>query len=474
MKTIIIGGGLGGLSAATTLAAHGEETILFEKNEHFGGKMKSIDIDGYHFDFGPNTITMPYVFEDILRMGGMDKTLTYRLLDVHTRNQFPDGTIFDLSSDRNYMMEQLKSFDQKGWKTYDRFLQDITKLFRTSYSSFLSRAFTSKRDYISFSLLKDTINVRPLMSMDRFFHSYFTSPYVRMALNRYATYVGSDPYRAPATFAMIAYLELMEGVYYVEGGNTKIAEAMTRAATNAGARLHAGTEVKSLVQAKDHIRGVVLENGEYVEADHVIINGDIGQTLPALLGEKQPTYDPSISAFVILAGLDASLPLHHHHLLFSDDYKKEFAELKAGRYSDDPTIYISTSRKSDPAVSPNGDNCFILVNAPPGQEIDADEYKQLIYDKLHRNGIRVSSHIQTESIWTPQDIETRFSSFRGALYGPSVNNKKQAFLRPRNKSDRFRNLYFAGGSTHPGGGSPIVTLSGQNVANHILGILTET
>ncbi|SDJ18496.1 phytoene desaturase family protein [Salimicrobium halophilum] len=472
MKTIIIGGGLGGLAAATTLAAHGVETVLFEKNDHFGGKMKRVDIDGYHFDFGPNTITMPYVFEDILRMGGMDNKLNYRPLEVHTRNQFPDGTVFDLSSNRDYMIQQLSAFDSKGAKTYDRFLQDITRLFHTSYASFLSRAFTSRKDYLSPSLLKETMKVRPLMSMDRFFSRYFSSPYVQTALNRYATYVGSDPYRAPATFAMIAYLELMEGVYYVEGGNTQIAETMTVAARNAGASLHSDTEVKSLLKEKDHIRGVVLDNGEHIEADNVIVNGDVGQALPALLGEKQPKYDPSISAFVILAGLDGSLPLHHHHLLFSGDYKKEFTDLQSGRYPEDPTIYISTSRKSDPDVSPDGDNCFLLVNAPPGKEVDAERYKQLIYDKLRNNGIPIASYVKTERIWTPKDIEKQFSSFRGALYGPSVNNKKQAFLRPRNKSDRFHNLYFAGGSTHPGGGSPIVTLSGRNVANHILGKLT--
>ncbi|SIS38268.1 phytoene desaturase family protein [Salimicrobium flavidum] len=473
MKTIIIGGGLGGLSAAISLASEGVETVLYEKNSHFGGKMKSVDIDGYHFDFGPNTITMPYVFENVLRKGGMEKKLTYEKLEIHTRNQFPDGTIFDLSSDRNRMIEQLETLDKKGADSYDRFLKAITSLFSVSYSSFLTRTFTSRCDYFSFRLLKDTWKVRPFTNMDRFFKHYFSSPYVRNALNRYATYVGSDPYRAPATFAMIAYLELMEGVYYVRGGNTKIADTMVQAARNSGACLYNNQKVSALMKDEDNITGVILEGGEKIEADHIIINGDIAHTLPELLDEELPKYDPSVSAFVITAGLKGSLPFHHHHLFFSSDYKQEFKELRSGRFPSDPTIYIATSCKTDSSVSPKGDNCFILVNAPPGQKIDKETYKRLIYHKLEANGFPISNYIVTEKIWAPEDIEQEFSTFQGSLYGPSVNNKKQAFLRPRNKSDRFQNLYFAGGSTHPGGGSPIVTLSGQNVANHILGKITK-
>ncbi|WP_233129766.1 MULTISPECIES: phytoene desaturase family protein [Salimicrobium] len=468
MKTIIVGGGLAGLSAAVTLASEGVETVLYEKSSHFGGKMKSVDMDGFHFDFGPNTITMPYVFENVLRKGGMGGTLSYEKLSTHTRNQFPDGTVFDLSSDRDVMIRQLNRMDEKGSGRYDRFSEAISKLFDTSYSSFLTRVFTGKKDYVSASLLTSTMQVRPMQSMNSFYRRYFSSPHVIDALNRYATYVGSDPYRAPATFAMIAYLELMEGVYYVRGGNTKIAETMVQAAENCGASLHKNREVISLLKKGKRIEGVVLEDGEKVKADNVIINGDLAHTLPSLLEEEKPEYDPSISAFVILAGIDGTLPLHHHHLFFSADYKKEFSELRSGEYPEDPTIYIATSRKSDPSISPDGDNCFIMVNAPPGRSVDKEEYKRVIYNKLENSGIHLSERILFEQIWTPFDIEKEFSSFQGALYGPSVNNRKQAFLRPRNKSDRFDNLYFAGGSTHPGGGSPIVTLSGQNVANYLL------
>lgn len=484
MKVSIIGGGLGGLSAAVTLARHGVEVDLFEKNHHFGGKMMPFDEQGYHFDFGPNTITMPDVFRDVLRQGGIepDKELDFVKIERHTRNQFSDGTIFDLSSNSKYMKKQLADVDPNGAAQYDQFLDEIDRLFQLSRRHFLNRTFSSWSDYFSPSLANALSRVRPLQSMHHFFRTYFSNPKVIQSLNRYSTYVGSNPYDAPATFAMIAHLELSDGVYFVRGGNTNIAASFVKAARNQGARLHHNQAVHRILTKGKKAVGVELKDGQHIEADRVILNGDLLDAVPKLLDEElSPSLskkridkvDPSISAFVIMAGLDTKLEeLHHHHVFFSDNYQEEFKELQNGAYPSDPTIYICTSSKSDPSISPKGDNCFILVNAPAldsRNPLEDQQYKQLIYKKLHKAGLPLTSHLMFERVVTPEDIKQKFGAFRGSLYGPSSNSKLQAFMRPFNKSKDLKNLYFCGGSTHPGGGSPMVVLSGQNVANQIIG-----
>ncbi|WP_245807729.1 phytoene desaturase family protein [Halobacillus massiliensis] len=487
MKTIIVGGGLGGLSAAVTLAKEGGEVQLFEKNQHFGGKMMPVDEDGYHFDFGPNTITMPHVFQNVMDQGGIPRSAQpdFHKIKTHTRNQWENGEVFDLSTDPSYMKQQLYKLDPKAEDLYGDFLQEVERLYQLSNRYFINRTFLNFKDYLSGELALNTMKVRPFQSMNAFFSKYFTHPGIIQALNRYATYIGSNPYRCPATFAMIAHLELNDGVYYVRGGNTKIAEAFVKAARNQGAQLHSGHEVTRLLTTDDKITGVQLKNDEKISADQVIINGDLLHTIPRLLEKEQrrslnddiiENYDPSVSAFVIMAGLNTRMEnLHHHHVLFSSDYRKEFNELTQGKYSSDPTIYISTSSKTDREVSPHGDNCFILVNAPAvgGGGINKESYKKLIYEKLQRNQINIEKYLSYEKVVAPQDIESKFYSFKGALYGPSSNTKLQAFRRPYNRSQDFSNLYFCGGSTHPGGGSPMVVLSGQNIANYLVGKKTS-
>ncbi|GEN52467.1 phytoene desaturase family protein [Halobacillus faecis] len=488
MRVVIIGGGLGGLSAAVTLAKHGADVRLFEKNDHFGGKMMSVDEGGFHFDFGPNTITMPEVFQDVLRQGGLDprEELPFAKIVTHTRNEFQDGTTFDFSTDQRYMKQQLKRLDPKGHVMYEDFLVEIERLYHLSQKHFLHRTFNGWSDYLSPSLAKSMTKVRPLESMDHFFRRYFSNPKITQALNRYSTYIGSNPYQAPATFSMIAHLEWNDGVYFVRGGNTRIADRFVKAAENVGVRLYSGTEVTRILHENQKVTGVETDDGDRFEADHVIMNGDLLQAVPKLIdpearrtmtNRKLKGYDPSISAFVIMAGLDTKISrLKHHHLFFSSDYKKEFHVLKEGYYADDPTIYVCTSSKSDYSVSSKGDNCFILVNAPALKQkggYDKQAYKNHIYDRLQEAGVPIKDHIQVEKVWDPADIEKYFGAYRGSLYGPSSNRRSQAFMRPFNKSQDLDGLWFCGGSTHPGGGSPMVVLSGQNVANEILGKLVQ-
>ncbi len=485
-KIVIIGGGLGGLASAVTLAHAGFDVELFEKNDHLGGKLMPVKLGNYHFDFGPNTITMPEVFTTVISQTGENPEdyLDFIPLQAHTRNHFPDGSVFDFTSNQQQMISQLQTIDAPAADNYPTFIKEISRLYKLSERFFFPVTFQSWRDYLSPSLGFAVFQVRPLESMHHFFQRYFTNPFLVQAFDRYATYIGSSPYQAPATFSMIAYLELVEGVFYTKGGNTRIAEAFAKVARNAGAQLHTNTAVSKIIVEKGKAVGIDLEDGTRITADKVILNGDLLSAFPNLVAEKaRPSlsdkkiaaFEPSISAFVITVGLTQKLDmLKHHNVFFSSDYKKEFNDLfDASVYSDEPTVYISNSSHTDPSISPDGDNLFILVNAPAltkegHLQIDPESYKERIYDFLLSYGVDIRSHLAEERVFTPAFIREKFGSFRGALYGPSSNRRKDAFLRPPNASRDIQNLYFVGGSTHPGGGSPMVVLSGMNVSKKII------
>lgn len=485
-KVIIIGGGLGGLSSAVTLAHAGFDVQLFEQNNHLGGKLMPVSLGSYTFDFGPNTITMPHVFNGIIEQTGERAEDYFELLPLpsHTRNHFPDGSTIDFSSDSDKMAAEIAGFSAADAANYPKFLKEITRLYRLSERYFFPATFQSWRDYLSPSLGTALLQARPLETLDHFFKRYFSDPNLLQALGRYATYIGSSPYKAPATFAMIAYLELLEGVYYTKGGNVRIAEAFAAVARKNGAVLQTGTTVKRILVDNGGVSGVELADGEQIHSDLVILNGDLLSAYPELVDEKLRAsfsdakaagFEPSISAFVVTVGLKEHAPeLQHHNVFFSGDYKQEFADLfDHQRYSDEPTVYISNSSYTDPSVSPLGSNLFILVNAPAltkeGQlQIDPEQYKERIYDFLESYGLEIRSRIAVEKIFTPSFIKETFGAWRGALYGPSSHKKADAFLRPANASPDIANLYFISGSTHPGGGSPIVTMGGQNLAKRII------
>lgn len=485
-KAIIIGGGLGGLSAAVTLANAGMAVELYEKNAHLGGKLMPVRLGTHSFDFGPNTITMPEVFNSVIEQTGEKAADYFELLPLlaHTRNHFPDGSHLDFSSDQARMQEEINRVSPEDGVNFNSFLAEITRLYHLSERYFFPSSFHSWRDYLSPALGKALMQVRPMETMEHFYKRYFQDPKLLQAFGRYATYIGSSPYKAPATFSMIAYLELVGGVYYAKGGNVRIAEGFAAVARKQGAKLHTGTAVNRIIVRDGQAVGVELEDGSVSEADAVVLNGDLLTAFPQLTAEserpsftdkKSVSYEPSISAFVILAGLNTRLSgLKHHNVYFSDDYVREFDDLfDKKRYSDQPTVYISNSSYTDPDVSPDGDNLFILVNAPAltadgNLQIDADAYKNRIYDFLEEYGIDIRSHLIEEKTFTSSFIAENFNAYRGALYGPSSHKKKDAFLRPANSSTDIKSLYFVGGSTHPGGGSPMVTMSGHNVAVRIL------
>ncbi|WP_280768328.1 phytoene desaturase family protein [Salipaludibacillus daqingensis] len=484
-QAVVIGGGLAGLSAAIRLQYEGFQTTILEKNNDIGGKLHEVSLGTHRFDFGPNTITMPHVFQSVLSDVGEnpDNYFQFVPLETHTKNVFEDGSHLYFSSNHEKMIDELSRLDAQSALNYPQYLKEVKKLYQLANHHFFHRTFSSWKDYLSIPLAKSMLSAKPMENLDHFHRKFFKDERIIRAFNRYATYIGSSPYNAPATFGLIGHLEMGDGVYYTKGGNAQIAAGFKNAAEKLGVTILCNEEVIKGHAVNKQLTSVETLSGERYHADVFVLNGDLLTQYPRLINEsdrpsfsnkKVDSYEPSISAFVILAATSERFDLHHHQVYFGNEVKQEFNDIfKKGLYGTDPTIYLCTSSKTEPSMSPDGDNLFILVNAPPlknrnNEMFDRMEMEQRIYQHLEAKGLSIRPSLEQSKVVDPQTLANNYYAYRGALYGVASNRRKDTFLRPYNRSQDLHNLFFAGGSTHPGGGSPMVVLSGQNVAKRII------
>jgi phytoene desaturase len=482
---IVVGGGLGGLAAAIRLAARGRRVVLLEKNERVGGKLNLIAEEGYTFDTGPSLLTMPWVLRELFAAAGhrLEDELALVPSEPACRYRWPDGTRFDAHQSLPLLIQEIACLDTRDPAGFFRFMAYAARIYQAVAGPFLLRPFDGLRDLLTPATLRDVWAIDPLRTVDQAVRRFFHSPYLRQVFNRYATYNGSSPYRAPATFNLIAYIEFVEGAWYLRGGMYELARALERLAYELDVEIRTNCPVARVAVYGHTACGVVLEGGERLSAAAVVVNADPAYAYEALLPAEWPTatrlarLEPSCSGFMLLLGIDRVYPeLAHHNIFFSADYAGEFAAIFDKRIpSPDPTVYVCATSVSDPAHAPPGHmNLFVLVNAPAlGPRFDwrgaAAGYRDLVVRKLERMGLgNLERHIGYERIITPEDLRTRYNAPGGAIYGIASNRPWTAFLRPPLRAREARGLYFVGGGTHPGGGIPLVLLSGQAVAERIL------
>jgi len=483
---VVIGAGIGGLSAAIRLAAAGQKVVVFEQNPAVGGKMGQIYEAGYRWDTGPSVITMRPVFEELFAIAGrnLDDYLTLLPVEPLTRYFYPDGTVLDASRDLSDMARQIAALDERDVEGYLAYLAYAARLHRITGPTFIYNRPPTWRSFFDVPL-RDALKVDAWRSMDSAIGSFVRSPHLRQLLGRFATYVGASPYQAPATLNVIAHVELTGGVWYPQGGVYSIARALAQLATELGVEIRTGCPVQQIITGPAGVQGVALTSGATQPAAAVVANVDVATVYQKLLPANSNTnrrlarlrrVEPSCSGFILLLGVDKQHPqLAHHNIFFSGDYPREFTDIfQRGIAPEEPTIYAAITAKTDPAHAPNGaENWFVLVNAPPlGPQFDwstqAENYREQVLARLARFGLDVREHIRVEKMLTPVDLERLTGARRGALYGASSNSMWAAFRRPHNRAPNVAGLYFAGGTTHPGGGVPMVTLSGKVAAQMVL------
>lgn len=482
-SAVIIGGGLGGLATALRLAVAGWRVEVCEQGARFGGKMNVWEREGFRFDTGPSLITMPWVFEGLFEAAGARLAEHVELTSVAPLADyvFPGGERFTYSTSMPDWLSTVREVEPRDVDGFLRFMELGARLFALSRETFLRRPPVAPPDLRSLRALRHLPLRRAWGNYHETVAAHFRSPLLRQLFDRYPTYVGSSPYRAPATLAVIPYIEYAFGGWHVKGGLYRLVESLVSLARSLGVGLHTNARVEGIEGEGGRVRGVRLADGTRIACDVVVMNGDAATT-GALLGANstngtnvvnganvRAASELSLSGFVLLLGVGRKLPrLAHHTIYFSSDYPAEFAQLfDERRFPDDPTVYVSAPSRSDSTLAPaGGETLFVMANAPAsGTEWD-DEQTALararVFERLSKGGFpEIESDVVVSDVWTPRRIARDYLMPGGAIYGTHSHGWRRAFLRPANRDARLGGLYRVGGSSHPGGGTPTVLLSAE-------------
>lgn len=491
---IVIGAGVGGLATAARLAAAGHDVTVCEAGPAVGGKLATLerhtDVGTFRFDLGPTLLTLPEVFHDLFRATGdpLESVLALHRLDPIARYRFADGTQVDTTSDLD--RQQALFDDALGPGTGAAWLRLVERgaaiwraveqpVFGTELSSRTALSLAARLRRV-----EDLRAVAPGRTLHGLANRLFTDPRQRLMLERYATYEGSDPRKAPAALAVVPYLEHVHGGWYVDGGLHRIAVALADRIVERGGQLRLGSTVCRVEVAGGRVVAVHLADGARLPADVVVSNTDAHELYGSLLADGRRRRVPpadSLSGFVLLLGLRGSTPGIAHHTVtyggapYGDEFDAVFGD--PGRPVDDPVLYLNVP--TDPSAAPDGHEAmYVLANAPRQASSAgrgcfdwtasgvADSYADRLLDLLAARGVDVRDRVLFREVRTPADLERDTRSPGGAIYGRVQHGALSTLRRPANRS-RTKGLFLVGGSTHPGGGLPLVAMSAQLVARSI-------
>ena len=476
-KVIVIGAGVGGLATAIRLQAKGHDVTVFESNTYPGGKLTETGDENYRFDAGPSLFTMPEKVDELLNLAEPDPTgFKYERLDEICRYFYEDSTVIHGWGDpEKFAKEAQKKLGVKA-KVVRKHLSKSAFIFRATNHLFLEKSLHKAKSYLNWQTIVSLLKL-PLLNTHRSMNAVnkqvLKHPKLVQLFNRYATYNGSNPYQAPGILNIIPHLEFGQGAYFPKGGMHQITKSLFQKAKSLGVEFEMGSSVKSVKVKNGKAVSAEDLSGNH-KADVIVSNVDIVPFYRKLLpDQKQPekiiAQERSSSALIFYWGIKRSFEnLILHNIFFSEDYQAEFDHIfKKKTIFEDPTIYINITSKHQKTDAPEGcENWFVMINVPSDQGQDWDELiaksRSNILDKLSRMLKKdIGPLIEYESILYPRAIEQKTSSYQGALYGTASNKKMAAFFRHPNFSSDIKNLYFCGGSVHPGGGIPLALSSAK-------------
>ena len=478
----IVGSGIAGISCAIRLKNEGYNVKVYEKNKSFGGKIDEIKMMGYRFDIGPSLLTMPKLIKDVFELTGknINNYLNFKRKKYICNYFYEDGTRFKAPSDK-------KDFAKRASETFDVTESELISYFELNKKKydltnriFLKKSLHKLSSYLSIETVKAILNIGKLgifKNLSELNDDTFNDERLVQFYNRFSTYNGSSPYKTPAIMSMIPHLEQHYGVYFPKGGMKMISKKLFELALEIGVEFNFSSEVQEIIIKNKKAIGLKI-NSKEILSDIVISNSDIEHTYKNLMPNQIiPNHitrsEKSSSAIIFLWGIKKKFEeLDLHNIFFSSDYKQEFDDIFQNKViSEDPTIYINISSKENINDAPeNCENWFTMINVPSNQGQDWSDLiksaKKNIIKKLNKNlKADVESYIEFEKVISPIDIEKNTNSSNGSLYGSSSNDKFSALLRHSNFSNKIKNLYFCGGSVHPGGGIPLCLLSAKIVSD---------
>jgi len=483
-KAIIIGSGIGGIATALRLRSMNYDVTVFENNNYPGGKLASFDLGPYRFDAGPSLLTMPHFIDELFDLFNENPRdyFNYKKKDISCRYFWDDGTKLNAYSEKSKFINEINKVLGVKESTISTYLLNAKRKYDLTKSMFLEQSLHKLKTYLSKDLLIGLFNVFSFQinkTLNQVNELELKEPHLVQLFNRFATYNGSSPYKTPGMMTLVQHLEQEYGTYVSDKGMNNITKSLYDLALRQGIDFKFNSFVSQILISGKRAIGVSVGEESY-SSDIVVSNMDIVPTYRNLLKnhyqpEKTLSQERSSSALIFYWGINKEFKnLDLHNIFFSNDYKKEFQSIfeKKSIFSD-PTVYINITSKDVKGDAPdNCENWFVMINSPndSGQDWDnmIDEVKSNILKKINRLlNIDLEDYIEYEKVYTPKTIESNTQSYMGSLYGSSSNNLMSAFLRHPNFSNKILNLYFCGGSVHPGGGIPLCLLSAKIVSQLI-------
>ena len=473
-RVAVIGGGVGGLSVAIRLASAGHRVTLVERNEHLGGKLTTYVRSGFTFDVGPSLVTLPHLLDDTFRAAGtsLDDEVEMVRLDPQFAYRWRDGSVLVKPDDAEATADSFDTFVPGAGDRWREFDAHGARIWSVAERTFFAGPMTSPAELAQrMESRSDLTAIDPLRTLWSASRSFFDDLHLQQWVGRYATYSGSSPLKAPATLSCIPHVESAYGCWYPMGGLGVLRDAFVTVAERAGVELVTGVGVERITSTPDRVTGLGLADGTYVDAEIVISDADADHLYRDLFPDdgalRSVRRAPrSTSGFSLCLGVrDITPDITHHNVWFGDDHLQEFREIDAGQMPSDPTIYGCVSSVTDPTQAPEGDeNWFLLINTPPGARFDENAMRDLVLERLARRGVDLRRRLRFSATLTPTDIERRDGTPGGSIYGTSSDGAMAAFARPANRGPK-EGLYLVGGSTHPGGGLPLVSIGARIVAD---------
>jgi phytoene desaturase len=484
---LVIGAGLGGIVTAARLARAGFSVKVLEKQAAPGGRCSQLIREGHRFDIGATLFLMPEVLAETYNALGenMDDHLQLHRIDPTYRIRFEDDTQLSLTSNLNAMETQLEAIEPGSFGGLLRYLAEGYESYHLCLQRFVGCNFYHFTEYFSSQNLPLLFKLKALVKHYDNVGHYFHDPHLKEAFSFQNMYLGLSPFDAPATYSLVQYTELAEGVWYPIGGIYRVIESLTRVAEEYGVNFIYNTPVKQIETAGNRATGVLLQDGSYLNEDVIVANADLPYVYSHLLPDSAEAHrldqlKYTCSAIMFYWGVDKVYPqLDTHNVFLADDYRTSFNRIFNDHLlPDEPSFYVHAPARTDPSAAPIGqDTLMILVpvghiDSGTNQNWDAFQTRArsaVIHRLAASTGIfDLEQHLKFEVSYTPREWLSLFNLAKGAAFGLSHNFMQVGYLRPHNRHRRYHNLYFVGSSTHPGTGLPMVLLSARLTTERIL------
>lgn len=482
-RIAVIGGGFAGLAAACTLAREGHNVHLFEKNETTGGRARHFIAEGFVFDMGPSWYWMPEIFESFFNRFGKSVADYYELsrLDPSYRVFFSDHLPLDVPADTEKFGKLLEKMEPGAEKQLQKFLREARIKYETGMGEFVWKPSLHISEFARPRLLRESLRLQLFTSMRTHIRKHFRHPKIIQLLEFPVLFLGARPSKTPALYSMMNYADIALGTWYPKGGMLKIAEAMTSLAEELGVKIHTGAQAEKILVENKEARGLLI-NGEFISADVIVATADYHHVETTLLEEKYRSYSEqywnsrvlSPSTLLFFIGVKKKVNgLLHHNLFFDQDFNQHAAKIydRPG-WPENPLFYLCLPSKSDSSTAPEGgENIFALIPVAPGltsDEATREQYLNIILRRLKAiTGEDLSDQIVFKRSYAHEEFISDYNSFRGNAYGLANTLRQTAFLKPRLKSKKVGNLFYAGQLTTPGPGVPPSLISGQVTAAEV-------